>query len=179
MVEGHFAYVVVATIVITENDVDIKQVLSEVVGPRSRGFHWTKEGPQSRSRMVDCLQDLGACAHIVIHHPTGRRGQERARNAALRHLLPLVVHDGVDEILIESRDTRQDARDRALILGRLLELGCDDIAYDWGDKSMPELWLPDAVCGAVAMYLNQSDPGWYERLQESGVITEPRYISGA
>ena len=32
-----------------------------------------------RRRMIDGMSEVGAVAHIAVHHPTGRKGQERAR----------------------------------------------------------------------------------------------------
>jgi hypothetical protein len=29
--------------------------------------------------MIDGMSEVGAVAHIAVHHPTGRKGQERAR----------------------------------------------------------------------------------------------------
>jgi hypothetical protein len=137
------------------------------------------EGPKVRNRILECLIALGACAHVVVHHPTGRRRQERARAAALGCLLPRVILDGATELLIESRGAVLDARDRAVLLGGLKILGREDVAYDWGEKATPALWLPDAVCGAVSMFLDASEPQWYHRLQQTGVITEPTYIKDA
>jgi hypothetical protein len=179
MVKGHYAYVIVATLLIDDEQLNVMAAVKRIVGSRSRGFHWSKEGPAVRERAVDCLVELGACAHVMVHHPTGRRQQERARRSALGRLLPMAIHDGATELLIESRGERADLQDRITVLTALNELKRDDVTYGWRDKSTPELWLPDAVCGAVATFLNGNEPRWYETLQSAGVLTEPIYIKDA
>jgi len=174
-----YAYLVVATILIDDDEAEVKKAIARVVGDRLRGFHWVDEGLVVRDRMLDCLIELGACAHIVVHHPTGRYRQEQARSAALRHLLPLVLAEGATELLIESRGTWPDGKDRAVLIDGLNALGRADVTYGWGNKTTPELWLPDAVCGAAAMCLSGGQTRWFERLQEAGVITEIVYIEGA
>jgi hypothetical protein len=179
LVGGHYAYTVVATVVVDDDEARMKEDLHVVTGDRKRGFHWADEGPKARQRMISCLIELGACAHVVVHHPTARRGQERARAAAFEELLPAVLGDGADELVIESRGAKLDARDRAVVMGTLKDLGRTEVSYGWEGKSTPELWLPDAVCGAVGMYLDRSEPDWYVLLCEAQVITEPKYIKGA
>ena len=72
-----------ATILIEHDSAVIGHAAREIIGARTRAFHWTDEGPIIRQRAITCLIELGACAHVVVHHPTGRKRQERARNAAL------------------------------------------------------------------------------------------------
>ena len=179
LVRGHHAYVVVATILVANEESLIKEALDVVIGERISGFHWAREGPKARQRMVECLVGLGACAHVAIHHPTGRRRQEEARAAALSRHLPLMLMEGATEILIESRGQSQDRNDRVLLLDELSSLGRKDVIYGWADKTTSALWLPDAVCGAVAEFLTGSDPRWYEVLQGADVIQDPIYIQGA
>ncbi|MHB1710102.1 MAG: hypothetical protein ACYCV7_01685 [Acidimicrobiales bacterium] len=139
LVVGHYAYIVVATVVVDDDESRTKEALHVVTGDRKRGFHWTDEGPKARKRMISCLIELGACAHVVVHHPTARRGQERARAAAFEELLPAVLGDGADELVIESRGAKLDARDRAVVMGALKDLGRTEVSYGWEGKSTPEL----------------------------------------
>jgi hypothetical protein len=180
LVRGHYAYVVVATVLMEEDPVAIKAALGAVVANPGRRtpFHWHQEGEEVRGRMVRCLIDLGASAHVVVHYPTGRRRQEAARRAAIEELLPVLLHEGVTDLVIESRGPDQDRHDRATLLEGLHALGDTSLAYDWGTKSTQSLWLPDAVCGAVSMFLaDESDPTWYDQLRDGGVITKPIYIA--
>jgi hypothetical protein len=179
MVDGDFAYVVVATLLIADHSVNIKHAARSIIGKRSRGFHWIDEGSAIRQAAITCLIELGACAHVVVHHPTARRSQERARKAALERLLPLVIEDGATELLIESRGEPPDTQDRITLMSILSTLERQEITYDWYDKGTPELWLPDAACGAVGAFLNRTEPWWYEQLVKAKVITEPIYITSS
>jgi hypothetical protein len=174
----NYAYVVVGTILVDTNDARIDHALEEVVGGRAKPFHWHKEGVEARTRMIKCLTDLGACAHVAVHYPTGRRRQESARRLALERVLPLLLNDGAVDLLIESRGAPQDGLDRGTLLDGLAALDRKDVTYAWGNKTNSQLWLPDAVCGAVADYLTGQDRGWYESLCGSSVITEPIYLTG-
>ncbi len=179
--DGHLAYVVTATVTIEDDPDAIAAALGHVVDvpQRSRPFHWHQEGVKARRRMMECLANLGVCAHIVIHYPTARSGMERARAAAMTTLLPLLLDDGVEDLLIERRTPDQDRRDRATLRWALNALGDPPFTYSWGSKEDPGLWLPDAVCGAVSMYLDRTDSTWFDQLVEVGVITEPIYLHKA
>jgi hypothetical protein len=181
VVRGHLAYVVAAVVGIQDDPDATKATLEAVVAkPGMRApFHWHKEGRDARRRMVRCIIDLGVAAHVVVHHPTGRRHQEAARRVALQEMLPFLVHEGVADLTVESRGPEQDRYDRAVLLDGLRALENPAMTYRWEGKSNPLLWLPDAVCGAVSMFLGDNgDPTWYDELRERGVITEPVYIAG-
>jgi hypothetical protein len=121
---------------------------------------------------------MGAVAHVCVHYPTGRKKQAAARDGGFGVIIPKLVGDGVDELLIESRRDL-DERDRLVIEDTLGAMGCPDaFAYDWFAKSEPLLWFADAICGAVYAYLlNENDATHYKDLCSSGVITEPVYIN--
>jgi hypothetical protein len=108
---------------------------------------------------------------------TGRKRQELARAEGLKTLLPLLLEEGVDELLIESRgEALVDNRDKRVIIGTLQRLGKPKLSYDWRDKSDELLWLADAVCGSVREYLLGENSSYIEQLRELGVVTDPIYI---
>jgi hypothetical protein len=173
-------YYVVAGTVLVADPVATKQALDRVlVNPnRKRAFHWIDEGPEARDRMVSCLIEVGACAHVCVHYPTARAGQVAARSRALRRVVPLLLYDGVDDLIIESRSAREDDRDRAIILDVLKDVGLSGaLKYGWSGKDEPTIGLADAVCGAVGAYLVGNNARWFDALQEGGVIGELVYIS--
>jgi hypothetical protein len=168
-------------VLIEEDEQVITNALNNIFSDQLRRnpFHWQHEGIQAREKMLECLADLGAVAHVVVHHPTGRRKQERAREAAFRLMLPKLDGDGVTDLLIESRSFHQDRRDRQAMVEFNRSRGDRSITYAWESKRRSELWMPDAVCGAVSNFLDGSDGHWYEILLSSGVIDEPCYINNA
>ncbi len=178
-IRGGIAYVVAAALVIAPVD-DAREALRKVIaGPdRKRPFHWHAEGSEAKARMVDCLADLGAVAHIAVHHPTGRKKTEAARQQCLHAIVPLAVRDGAEELIIESRDKISDRRDRKVVLDLLRELAAPGaISYSHAPKTEPLLWPADAVCGAVRAFLIGDDTRYYEQLRHIGVISEPIYLN--
>lgn len=172
-------YVVAATIVVTD-EATTKAALDKVltVPGRTRPFHWNQEGPQAKANMMNCLEEVAAVTHVCVHSPTGRKKTGSARARSLRRILPLLLADGVDDLVIESRSTIDDQRDKKVILDVLKELGRPGgLRYDWHSKRDPMMWMADAVCGAVRGYLLADDAAYYHRLQASGVITELVYIN--
>lgn len=176
------AYVVSAAVLTADENAARAALECILTDPRrERPFHWNREGPQARSRMIRCLEDLGAVAHVCIHYPTGRRRVEAARAKGITTIVPRLVSEGASRLLIEARGPIEDARDRAVILDTLNDLNAAGaFAYEWHNKTEPLVWLADAVCGAVREYLIEPNSAeHYDRLVNSGVIAQPMYISGA
>jgi hypothetical protein len=91
----------------------------------------------------------------------------------------LVIEDGATELSIESRGEQPNTLDRITLMSTLSTLERQEITYHWCDKGTPELWLPDAACGAIGAFLNRTEPWWYEQLVKSKVITAPIYITSS
>lgn len=178
---GGIAYVLAGVILVEEDAMTVKERLEAVIATpgRKAPFHWHQEGAEARSRMVQCLVELGATALVAVHHPTGRKRQEEARRACFEHVVPELLIEGATDLLIESRAADQDRRDQATMLELLRELDHPGLTYRWGTKATHPLWLADAVCGAVTTYLTGTDATWYQRLRMGSVLHgEPHYISG-
>jgi hypothetical protein len=176
---GGIAYVVAATVVVADEAATAAALSAVLIeAGRKRPFHWHREGPAAKTRLVDCLIEVGAVSHICVHYPTGRKKTEAARAAGLRQIIPLLLVEGTTELIIESR-AAQDARDRAVILDVLQDLGTPGaLAYHWRPKAEPFLWLADGVCGAVRGFLlGDPDQDHYDRLRQAGVIDDLIYIN--
>lgn len=104
---------------------------------------------------------------------------EAARARALRVVIPRLVADGVNDLVIESRDSLPDSRDRAVILDVLKDMERPGgMSYDWRPKGADRLlWLADGVCGAVRGFLlGDQEASYYEKLKAARVISEPVYL---
>lgn len=170
---GGIYYVVTAAIVL---DADTTRLAlgSLLAEGRKRPFHWSEEGPAARGRMLDLLVGHGMVGHVVVHYPTGRRRQEQARRSALEELVPLAIADGAQELIIESRATHEDDRDRGALIEIVRQSGAA-LAYRWEDKREPLLWLADALCGVVKEYLLGEDSAAFDRLRSARVLGDLRY----
>ncbi len=181
VVEGHEAYVVAGVVLIPYDD-EIEAALSKVIDvpSRERPFHWTEEGPEARERIIDCMMTIGAVAKVVVHHPTSRQGHERARRDAFNVVVPFVIAEEAEELLIEARTDRQNGLDRATVV-TILEghPSSPRLVYGWGGKDNSALWLPDAICGATGEMLDGSNDLWYKKLIQGGVMDPPQYITGS
>lgn len=101
-----------------------------------------------------------------------------ARAASLAALVPRLIADGIDELLIESRDAAPDTRDRHVLLDIFEKNGMrSPFAYAWRGKDEPLLWTADAVCGAIREYL-VGDERYSTMMREVGVVADPVYING-
>lgn len=170
---GGIYYVVTAALVLDADGtrLGLRTVLTE---GRKRPFHWADEGPAARARMLNLLVSHGIVGHVVVHYPTGRRRQEQARQSALHELVPLAIAEGARELIIESRATHEDGRDRGALIEIVRQSGAA-LAYRWEDKREPLLWLADAVCGVVKEYLLSEDTAAFDRLRAAKVLGDLRY----
>lgn len=176
---GGVAYVVGAAVILAD-EADARAAVAGVFAgtSRHRPFHWHEEGPTARQAMVRVLGEIGAVAHVCVHHPTGRKKLEAARAGALQTVVPKIVHDGASLLLIESRGEIEDRRDRGVILDTLNALERPgELAYEWRDKSEALLWLADGICGAVRQHLLQIDDSPLNALRDASVIGQLDYIS--
>lgn len=171
-------YVVAAAILVADADTASKVAAGSIPSDRSRPFHWHLEGETARRRMIDGMSEVGAVAHIAVHHPTGRKGQERARAEGLRAIIPKLLEEGVSELRIESRQDQDDVRDKTTILTTLEMLGKPGaFAYGWHPKAEPTLWFADAICGATRAWLLGTGEPHYDELVAAGVVTEPIWLA--
>jgi len=111
-----------------------------------------------------------------VHYPTGRRRQEAARGAAFEELLPLLIGDGVDHLIIESRAKAQDGRDKQAILEILRSNKMPGaLTYEWRGNAEPLLWIADAIAGSVRDHLMGESDVWLDSLRASNTVGELRY----
>lgn len=174
---GGIFYVVTAAIVLAEPYI-ARTALQAVLPPgRKRPFHWRQEGPVARDAMLACIEELAVVSHVCVHYPTGRHRQETARAAGLERLVRMLVIDGVDELVIESRTANDDRRDQTIILDTLHELDQPALRYEWRAKEERLLWIADGICGAVGQHLLAEDDPPLIRLQAGGNVGELIYLS--
>jgi len=138
---------VVASVITPANECD---ALRKELRARGR-FHFYKAGEPKRLRMLDWI---GKCRLLVVayvYRGLYPIGQEGARARCLASHLRDLGRWGVEELVIESRRTMADARDRVTVLsainaGRIPE----SLAYDFKEADdEPLLWMADAVSSAV------------------------------
>jgi hypothetical protein len=96
-------------------------------------------------------------ASILLPRPVTPRLQDRARALCMTRLLWDARALEVADLVIESRQERNDKKDRRTILRALQAQGASpNLHYRFErPKAEPLLWLPDAVAGATATQLTE------------------------
>ena len=140
-----FIYVI-ASVTIIEDATFAETTLAGVTRGRQRPFHWVKEGPEARQRMVAAVDQLGAIA-AGFQQGCGRRGQDKTRSILLADALLWAAGEGAVGIIVESRGRKLDIQDKRVVK-QLRGAGHRIPDVQWETKSNPLLWLADAVCGA-------------------------------
>lgn len=148
VLSGDGVVYVLAVVLLSESEAAarlMRELLS--VPGRTRPFHWKKEGTRNQEGARRLIRRQAAGTYVLAQ-ATNRSGMERARAALLTELITRLAGDGVDELIIESRGTKGDESDRAVILDRLRELPSCEFLYRWSSKKEVLLWYADALAGA-------------------------------
>ncbi len=128
-----------------------REVSSRLIGSLPKGaqkLHWHDMPLADQQRSLQAIAECkGVWAYIAALPYEGR--QERARRKRLEILLPFLESRGVEELVLESREERDNKRDVALLLAARSKhlVGRIDLHHEPGPQN-PLLWLPDQLIGA-------------------------------
>jgi hypothetical protein len=126
--------------------------------------------------MIELLGELEVGVFATIHTPVAATRQERARARSLRHMVEILDHEGVGELMIESRGP-QDTHDRRVLLSATEDGLCSgDLSYSFETKAEPLMWLPDAIAGLLGEAECGRDPRWIAHLQHVAHIVDIRRL---
>lgn len=168
---GAGVYYVVASAVIVDLAAitgDLK-LLFEASPSRLRPFHWHKEGPIAKQRMIDVIISNGLIAHSR-YRSVARKNQSQARSQLLIAISQDLEVEGVQHLIIESGDSSTNERDRQALLDYYRDRGGVPFEYDWRSKKEPLLWVADALNGAIHSELAHQDSNWLDQLVDAGVL---------
>lgn len=150
-------YLMTAGVVLRADADRARTMLTKLLLPGQDRFHWRNERDvQRRMAMLEVVTQLGVGAFVSWDYPVGSRRQEIARGRCLTSLLSDLGREGVDEVVIEARETRQLDRQDALTISAAREAGLvpESLTYRFGrPKEEPLLWVADAIAGAVGEQL--------------------------
>lgn len=115
-------------------------------------FHWRLELPRRRMAAVQVVAELAMLHVVVVGFSFQPARQERARRKCLQELLFRLEAEGVEHVLLESRNAIQDHRDRTVVDGfRARRIITAKLRVDHALPSVePLLWISDIVAGAVS-----------------------------
>ena len=171
--QGGITYVLAA--VIFGEPYAARQDAQHLIADRTRRFHWHREGPTARSAAVELIATHAIATSILVQRAS-RQAQTATRANLLTELVAELANDGVRHVVIESRGSREDGRDRATILNCFRERSVATLSYDWRTKVEPLLWYPDAMAGVVREQIINGRSTRFDYLQRTRTVTDVRYL---
>lgn len=161
-----------AAVVLVDQDVErAREQTKEVLLPRQPLFHWRNESEQQRLLMMRQIAGLGPT--VFGYRCPMPPKSDRARALCLNGLLWDLREHEVDRLVIESRQERNDAKDRQTIVRSLkAERAPADLTYVFARSSdEPLLWLADAMAGAILAHLGEGRTEYLDVLPSGQVKT--------
>jgi hypothetical protein len=144
------ALYIFATVRLSSGLPQARQALRSLVPRRAGRFHWRNEIDGSRRRLLGLASALDVTAVVYVCH--GVQKSERARARCFERMLwELMQRERDAELVFESRQERNDRRDRRSILrAQHTGMASSTLRYTFERPIVePLLWLPDGVAGAV------------------------------
>jgi len=134
-------------------------------------LHWRDAVPRRQQAIAAAVAALPVSGVVVVRsRPVADERPERRRRKCLEHLLPELGERGCSRLVLESRGSKDDARDRAMLdamrRSRRLPHGLH-LDHVPGPKD-PALWAADALCGAVVADRTGENPS-HLRTIEAGI----------
>jgi hypothetical protein len=147
----------------------IEHDLRRFVNPGQRRFHWHDEKASSRRRFLETIAEYHQRKVVAIAYcqeTASHRKIEQARVRSIWALLADLNDRGVGTLVFESRQERNDRKDRReVVTAQKAGLADPDLVYRHGrPKEEPLLWLPDAVAGTVGEYVANDNSEFLELL---------------
>lgn len=148
------------TYIADEDQSDLADALSVYVRQGGK-LHWRDHTPRTKRAVCKTISEYEARYLVVAASPIPEgKGEERARKKALQYLSVLLDGDsGVDSLVLESRQRKQDENDKRIIAlaqqSNVLASGFR-VSHRFGREDK-RLWVPDQVVGALGDYLADLD----------------------
>lgn len=159
-------YLVTSAVVATDDLGNARDNVRSVLRPRQHRFHWRAEGEAARAAMLAQLAANSTKLVLgCVCHPMPAR-QERARALCLERVAWDLKSHGIDQLVIESREHRNDTKDAATIeRARKAGRASPTLTYTFARPvSEPLLWLADAACGALGADLAEGNSAYVDQL---------------
>lgn len=149
---GRGVYAVAAVVLPPSRARQVRKVAKELRLPGQQRLHRRDERQERQRSITERIGQLDLKAYAVVNAPVSRRKQERARQKCLHHLIVALFDEGVRELLLESRASRNDRHDRQTIVAAQHKgVISERLVYRFPRAAdEPLLWLADFVVGAVA-----------------------------
>jgi hypothetical protein len=163
-------YALLAAVIVPDTSAAaLEHDLRRFVNPGQRRFHWHDERASSRRRFLETMaryHELAVVAMTYCQETASQRKVEQARARSIWALLADLNDQGVGTLVFESRQERNDRRDRREVMtAQKAGVADPDLVYRHGrPKEEPLLWLPDAVAGTVGEHVAHGNREFFELL---------------
>ncbi len=141
------------------SEVPIRRALLAALPSGIRRFHWRHDSRQHRLAILRLLEHVPATSIVLFQAGIDPRKAERHRQHLLWNLAATLDREfGVNDLVFESRETSQNAKDARTLRG-ISQTGVagPDFRYTFARPlDEPLLWLPDTIAGACGMSI--TDP---------------------
>lgn len=165
-------YALLAAVIVPDaHAVDVEHALRFLVALGQRRFHWRDESASRQKTFLATVADLDRLEVVALAYCRETPSQKKLEQARVRCLWSLLADLSdrqVSTLVIESRQERNDRKDRREIL-RAQEAGvaARDLIYRHGrPKEEALLWLPDAMAGAVGLKIARDDEKFFSMLPD-------------
>ena len=113
--------------------------------------HWHRESEIGRRLIIQAVAATDLHHIAVIYEGRADERSERLRRHCLERLLYELEQKGASRIILESRGTKDDERDRTMfrVLRARKVVSSGSRLWHATGPSDALLWIPDAVCGAI------------------------------
>lgn len=145
---------------------DLRAAMVELQHRGEKKIHWRADSEDRHDEVIGVIGELPIEGVIVVRHGRPEEKDERRRRKCFETFVPELVAAGCTNLVLESRGTAADQRDRkmldALRSQRRIE-GALRLDHAAGPVD-PALWIADAVCGALVAS-RVGDPRWWRVLE--------------
>jgi hypothetical protein len=146
--------------VIHENETKVRTSLDGIVLSANEKLHWYDMNKAERRRSITMIgTTVELCSGFIVQCAFGKISkQERARRKCLWRLFQILEENGVQQLILENRDIRQDRRDEQLFFAakRANVIQNIEITHRSGAADS-RLWIPDQILGAYRDVCQGSD----------------------
>lgn len=163
-------YTLLAAVIIPDTSAAaIEHDLRRFVNPGQRRFHWRNEKRSSRRKFVAKIAEYHELEVVALAYCQETASQKKVEQARMRSIWALLAdlnERQVGTLVFESREERNDRKDRREVLSaQKAGLADPHLVYRHGrPKEESLLWLSDAIAGTVGEHVAEDDSELLEML---------------
>ncbi|MFS0701145.1 hypothetical protein AB6N24_14340 [Cellulomonas sp. 179-A 4D5 NHS] len=159
-------YLMGAVLAAPEAVADLRAAMIELQRPGEKKIHWRADSEDRHDKVIGVIGELPIEGVIVVRHGMPDEKDERRRRKCFETFAPELVAAGCTDLVLESRGSAADQRDRKMLDALRSQQRLDGVLrLDHAAGPVdPALWIADAVCGALVAS-RVGNPRWWRVLE--------------